>query len=104
MVDLTLGAIIVFVAGCFVGGSLAMLLGQRKQIEIMTNLIQYGRPTTPTVGVYDPGPSDPEEQATIKLREREVDALQRYLESEGVDRDKALAEAGRLLRYADGGT
>jgi len=94
--------IIVFTAGAFCGGTLAMVFGQRKQIEVMTNLIQYGRPTTPVARVFDPGTQ--EEQATVKLREREHDTLRSYLMNEGIAADKADEEAARMLRHASGST
>lgn len=102
MADLIIGGVIVFMAGSFCGGALAMVFQQRAQIEVLKNIVQYGRPEPPKASVYYQGDPDPEVEATIKLREREHDALTTYLQEQGIDPKKASEEAGRMLRESMG--
>ncbi len=104
MVDIILGLIAAFTLGAFCGGAGALAFGYKKQIEVLTNLVQYGRPTTPKARVYDPGSSDPEVEATVILREREHDTLVKYLEGEGVSRKDSAEEAASMMRHLQGGT
>ncbi len=104
MVELILGAIAIFTLGAFCGGAGALAFGYKKQIEVLTNLVEYRRPTKPKASVYEPSSSDPEVEATIILREREHDTLVKYLEGEGISRKDSADEAAAMMRHLQGGT
>lgn len=71
---------------------------EQRYDDLVSNLLQYGRPAKPTATVYDPGPVDDETKAQVEMRSRAIDRLVSYLSEEGgVSEHRAREEAERMI-------